>query len=177
MEPDSQQHRDLLRLLALKRHEVPPPGFFDRLPNRILVNIRAGSEIGELPWWQRLWDSLVREPMVTSSYAALAMGGLLFGISVFQTAVSPEAHPVDYAGADSHLIETRYISPATASFAFGPGTIIDSSPSATGPLPIGLAGGPESAGRTASTRWYAPRTETTSTAVPMQVRLSLDSRP
>lgn len=76
----------LLRLLALKRHELPPPGFFDRLPGRILVSIRAGSEVADVPWWSRLWQSIRQEPMVSASYAALGVGVMLFGFSVFETA-------------------------------------------------------------------------------------------
>lgn len=108
MDLPPQETQNLLRLLALKRHESPPPGFFDRLPNRILVNIRAGSEITEAPWWNRLWDSLVREPMVASSYAALAMGGLLFGVSVYQTAVESDPHPIDFALRENPIQDLRF---------------------------------------------------------------------
>lgn len=93
MDPYETNHDSLRRLLALKRHEVPPPGFFERLPYRVLVNIRAGSEIPDQPWWVRCWETIVREPMVVSSYAALAMGALLFGVSVFQTSVESETPP------------------------------------------------------------------------------------
>ncbi len=88
--PNPKDNQDLLRLLARKRQDTPPPGFFDRLPSRILVNIRAGAEVEDLPWWSRLWEMMVREPMVASSYAALGMGALLFGVSVFETAVGHE---------------------------------------------------------------------------------------
>lgn len=80
----------LLRLLALKRHEVPPPGFFDRLPARVLVNIRAGTEMPDRPWWERVLDLVRHEPMVAGSYAALGVGAALFGVSVFQMALDPE---------------------------------------------------------------------------------------
>lgn len=112
MELPPQDTRNLLRLLALKRHESPPPGFFNRLPNRVLVNIRAGSEINEAPWWNRLWDSLIREPMVASSYSALAMGGLLFGVSVYQTAVESDPRPVDFASRENAYHEPRFTPPS-----------------------------------------------------------------
>lgn len=84
-QPDTPEQR-LLRLLALKRHEVPPPGFFDRLPHRVLVSIRAGSDVPDLPWWSRWWQAVAAEPMVFASYSALGVGVLLFGFSVFETA-------------------------------------------------------------------------------------------
>lgn len=80
----------LLRLLALKRHEVPPPGFFDRLPARVLLNIRAGTEMPDRAWWERALDLIRHEPMVAGSYAALGVGAALFGVSVFQMALDPE---------------------------------------------------------------------------------------
>lgn len=84
--PDDEVQR-LIRLLAVKRHETPPPGFFDSLPNRILVSIRAGTEMSDRGFWERLWITIVREPMVAGSYAALGLGALVFGVSVFQMAV------------------------------------------------------------------------------------------
>lgn len=88
--PQSHDER-LLRLLALKRHEVPPPGFFEALPGRVLVNIRAGTELPEFSWWERLWNRVLEEPMLAGSYAALGVGVMLFGTSVFQMAVEPES--------------------------------------------------------------------------------------
>lgn len=93
----AESQQNLLRILALKRHEGPPRGFFDRLPNRVLVNIRAGSEVQDTPWWSRLWESVLGEPMVVTSYAAFVMGAVLFGVSVYHTAVAPEWHPAEMA--------------------------------------------------------------------------------
>ncbi|MCC7376939.1 MAG: hypothetical protein IT581_19930 [Verrucomicrobiales bacterium] len=89
--PDDDIQR-LLRALALKRHESPPPGFFDTLPHRILVSIRAGTEMSERGFWERLWLTILREPMVAGSYAALGLGAMVFGVSVFQMAVEHENH-------------------------------------------------------------------------------------
>lgn len=88
--PDDVDSR-LVRLLALKRREVPPPCFFEHLPRRILASIRAGSEIEEVSWWRRLVRTLAHEPMAAGAYAALGVGALLFGTSVFQMALDSEA--------------------------------------------------------------------------------------
>jgi hypothetical protein len=93
MQPPDDAEQRLVRLLAFKRHETPPPGFFDQLPVRILVNLRAGSEVSEIPWWTRAWRVLVHEPMIGLSYAALGMGAVLFGISVLETAVDVQNPP------------------------------------------------------------------------------------
>ena len=94
MQPPDDAEQRLVRLLALKRHELPPPGFFDQLPVRILVNLRAGSEVDDAPWWRRAWRAFAHEPMVGLSYASLGVGAVLFGVSVLETAIDVQAPPV-----------------------------------------------------------------------------------
>ena len=95
----SDDEQRLLRLLALKRYETPPPGFFDHLPRRILVSVRAGVELEDASWWERLRHLILREPMVAGSYAALGLGAVLFGVSVFETARGTgDLAPVDFHG-------------------------------------------------------------------------------
>ena len=104
----SDSERQLLRLLALKRHEVPPPRFFDELPNRILRTLHGQVESESRSWWDRLCSLVGGEPMVAGSYAALGLGALLFGVSVFETARSagdpaPVALQGTYTGASPLL--------------------------------------------------------------------------
>ncbi len=115
MVPNSDESEQrLLRLLALKRHETPPPGFFDRLPHRILINIRASTEMAERPWWQRIWNDIIQHPMVAGSYAALGVGALLFGISVLEVATDREAdHPMFVGASLDSMVNA---SPTEAAF-------------------------------------------------------------
>jgi len=94
MQPPDDPEQRLVRLLALKRYETPPPGFFGQLPVRILVNLRAGSVVVDVPWWTRVWRVLVHEPMIGLSYAALGLGAVLFGISVLETAIDVQNPPI-----------------------------------------------------------------------------------
>jgi len=41
MNPEQENFDALRKLLSLKRHEVPPPGYFDHLPRRISTRIYA----------------------------------------------------------------------------------------------------------------------------------------
>jgi hypothetical protein len=77
------EHERLLRLLALKRHEVPPPGYFDRFADRVVLHIKAGHTPAPEPWWTRLRGWLVTEPALAGSYAMLVTGGLFFALSVY----------------------------------------------------------------------------------------------
>jgi hypothetical protein len=114
----SEDEQRLLRLLTLKRYETPPPGFFDQLPRRVLLSVRAGVELEELPWWERLRALLLREPMVAGSYAALGLGALLFGVSVFETARGAgEPAPVVLQG--SFAGPSAFVAPSPASLPSG----------------------------------------------------------
>lgn len=83
MENIHPDHERLVRLLALKRHEVPPPGYFDRFAGRVLLHIKAGQAHAPEPWWLRLREWFVTEPALAGSYAMLVAGGLFFVLSIY----------------------------------------------------------------------------------------------
>jgi hypothetical protein len=81
----------LLKLLALKRHEQPPPGYFEHLPREVMARLRAGSFAGssraeemmeELSWLRRVWAMLEGKPVLTGAFGAgvcaLLLSGLLY---------------------------------------------------------------------------------------------------
>ena len=65
MYPDSENFDQLRRLLAVKRHEQPPPGYFHNFSRQVIARIRAGERaepanawarlFWDAPWLQRLW--------------------------------------------------------------------------------------------------------------------------
>jgi hypothetical protein len=80
----------LSRLLALKRHETPPPGYFNSFSNQILSRIRAGENVesaslleqwfgsaSRLGNWLRILDA---KPAFASGFAGALCLVLLFGI-------------------------------------------------------------------------------------------------
>lgn len=87
-DPNDPQAR-LLQLLALKRYEVPPPGFFQQLPRRIGAQLNSASAPPPSRW-RALWQEWISQPAVGLSYAALAVGAVLFGVSVFHIASEPD---------------------------------------------------------------------------------------
>ena len=82
-------HRQVVRLLSLKKYEVPPPGFFADLPRRVTLALATGASPRDVPmhWWERVWSILREEPLMAGSYAALCVGAALFGVSVYQMAL------------------------------------------------------------------------------------------
>ena len=82
MTEDSQNFEQLQRLLALKRHEVPPPGYFHQFSREVILRIKAG-ELGEseVRWWafdgswlKWLWTACERRPVLAGG-ASMALCG------------------------------------------------------------------------------------------------------
>ena len=76
-----EQFKQLKKLLALKRHEQPPPGYFDRLPRQIISAIEAEQARPE-PWMLRIRSMLQRKPASAGTLGvavcALIIGGIFF---------------------------------------------------------------------------------------------------
>ena len=92
MNPDSQNFDSLRRLLALKRHEQPPPGYFDRFPRDVMARIKAGENGGaigvEFSWWGRLLSMFDMKPVFAGAFGTAVCAFLISGV------VSSEQTPV-----------------------------------------------------------------------------------
>jgi len=77
MIPEQEEFVALRRLLALKRHETPPPGYFQNFSAKIIIQIQAGDAAaarGRLgvfggDWLQRFWSILETQPVIAGSCA------------------------------------------------------------------------------------------------------------
>jgi hypothetical protein len=72
---------ELQRLLALKRHERPPPGYFDAFPGKVLARIEAAERARHASWWQRLWTQFDAKPLVACAYGVALGSVLVLGFS------------------------------------------------------------------------------------------------
>src|SRR5262245_49312752 len=76
MNPDSQGFEDLRRLLALKRHEQPPPGYFQDFSRDVILRIRAGERASDrapgflTAWLQKFWLALETKPALAGALGA-----------------------------------------------------------------------------------------------------------
>ena len=57
MNETEQNFEELKRLLAFKRHEVPPPGYFSHFSGQVISRIRAGEAGGPQNFVERLQKS------------------------------------------------------------------------------------------------------------------------
>ncbi len=74
----------IVKLLAWKRHEQPPPGYFQRFPSRLRTRLEAERTIEEesSSWWSWLVDRFDAKPVLACAYALSVSGLLLAGFSV-----------------------------------------------------------------------------------------------
>lgn len=78
MNPEPENFETLRKLLALKRHETPPPGYFSELPRKIWTQIER--EPVRLSFWERFFPNVGVSPAFAYSFGLLACAALFFGV-------------------------------------------------------------------------------------------------
>jgi len=103
---ENEDFEPLRRLLALKQHEIPPPGYFNNFSGQVMARIRAG-EAGsmEMPWFLRFMQFFEAKPAFAGAFACglclLLLSGIVFAGSDssapegFLTQINPNSEPVD----------------------------------------------------------------------------------
>lgn len=98
MNAEPENFDQLQRLLKLKRHEQPPPRYFNEFSGNIIARLRAGevdrhaaldSAAWEAPWLQRLWNSFANRPGLSGSFAAAICAVFIGGILYSERADAP----------------------------------------------------------------------------------------
>jgi hypothetical protein len=83
MSQPSDEFDSLRRLLALKRFETPPPGYFDQLSPRVLARISTANEaLAQQPWWRRVFPLELVDRVLTTPNAFTIAGLALVGVSL-----------------------------------------------------------------------------------------------
>lgn len=84
MNPEPENFDNLLRALALKRYEQPPPRYFHEFSGRIIARLRAG-ERGQWQetsfWLQSLWAFLDTRPALAAGFGAALVAVVISGIT------------------------------------------------------------------------------------------------
>jgi hypothetical protein len=79
---ETEEFKKLRQLLSLKRHESPPPGYFNNFSDKVLAQIQSRTERRPLTWWQRLFGNLDLKPVMVGAYGVAIAAVLLFGLNV-----------------------------------------------------------------------------------------------
>ena len=74
----------LQKLLALKRHEPPPPGYFTNFSSKVMARLEAAELAAPAPWWQRVLAGWQTRPALLCAYGLLVGGVSVFGLSLYE---------------------------------------------------------------------------------------------
>ncbi len=77
MSSSPENHDGLEKLLRLKRHEQPPPRYFDEFSGRVLGRIERGE--ARLSWWERFGFDL--RPALAAGAGLVACGLIIYGVA------------------------------------------------------------------------------------------------
>jgi hypothetical protein len=90
MNESGQNFEELKKLLKLKRHEIPPPGYFNHFSDGVISRIRAGEARGDgsladrlndsAPWLVNFLRIFEAKPGVVGGFATSLCLLLLFGV-------------------------------------------------------------------------------------------------
>jgi hypothetical protein len=86
MNSDPNDFEALRKLIALKRHEQPPPGYFNRLPDRIAARLERGE--GQLGFWERVLGSFTFRPAFVYGFSMAALSALTLSV-IYSVRVLP----------------------------------------------------------------------------------------
>lgn len=89
MSPIPDDFEQLRRLLALKRYEQPPPGYFNGFSRQVIVSIKAGNlgngseasfwSFGAGSFFQRLWSTVDARPVFAGAFGVAVCGFFVVG--------------------------------------------------------------------------------------------------
>jgi hypothetical protein len=94
MNSSPENHENLRKLLALKRHEHPPPGFFPAFSAKVIARIEAESVVRRRPWWQQWFAEMAEQPLLASTYGMLFAGLVVVAIGLAQSPPAENAELV-----------------------------------------------------------------------------------
>jgi hypothetical protein len=87
MNSDPGDFDSLLKLMALKRHEQPPPGYFNRLPGKILDRIERGE--GQPRFWEKFVTAFAFRPAMAYASVLAAFSALTFSV-IYSVKTQPQ---------------------------------------------------------------------------------------
>jgi len=72
--------------MALKRHELPPPGYFNRLPDQIAARLQRGE--GKPRFWENFLAQFTFRPAFAYGFALAAFGALTMS-AIYSVGMQP----------------------------------------------------------------------------------------
>jgi hypothetical protein len=125
MNTDPDNFDELKVLLAWKRNEVPPPGYFATFSDRVMAQLQAPMQDlpGRLsvPWWDKWLDWFDARPVLVGVYGVAVCSLLVTGITLRQahedTVKSSLPDPTAFAFVgpfDKLVASNRFVRPSVS---------------------------------------------------------------
>lgn len=116
MNPPEENFENLRKLLELKRHETPPPGYFEDFSSNLIARIEAEDARPALAGWRRFFPSLDTSPLMVGAYGVIVASLVIAGVQLAGQAGSADGTASDpaLAGAAGSALESDAIQPASA---------------------------------------------------------------
>jgi hypothetical protein len=133
MNENENNFESLRRLLALKRHETPPPGYFEKFSAEVTACIRAGEgsaaeRQAELPWLFRLLSAFESKPAFAGAFASALCLLLLVGIVFAERPADVAEQPLLQAAQDKSPLAVVTSDTLNSQTAEQPGFISSTNP-------------------------------------------------
>jgi hypothetical protein len=93
MNPDQEKQDELQRVLALKRHESPPPRFFKGFSHKVIDGLHSPERPADKTWWQRIGFDPDNKPVLVCASGVIVCGLLGFGLIVSLRVERPKVIP------------------------------------------------------------------------------------
>ena len=87
MNSDPSDFEALRKLMALKRHEQPPPGYFNRLPDKIMGRLERGD--GQPRFWENFLTVFTFRPALAYGFALAAFSALTLSV-IYSVKTQPQ---------------------------------------------------------------------------------------
>ncbi|MBI3882030.1 MAG: sigma-70 family RNA polymerase sigma factor [Verrucomicrobia bacterium] len=82
-EPHPEEFEQLRKLLALKRHEQPPPGYFGKFSGQVIARIESAQPEPKPSLWRQLTGGLFQNPALAGAYGIGAIAAVVLGLAIF----------------------------------------------------------------------------------------------
>lgn len=130
----------LKKLLALKRYEQPPPGFFNHFSDKIIARIETGRPATRPSLWQRLFPELDAKPVLACAYGLVITGLLVVGLGVSESLESDAANTAPNLGSPWFAAQTPAPLPAAPVTAAVPRPLAEQTDTTSSVIPVFTSG-------------------------------------
>src|SRR5438105_2359061 len=106
METEHDSFEQLRKLLALKRHELPPPRYFHEFSGQVIARLHALETAQPVSWRQRLGLDFDFKPAMMGAFGVVVCGLLLIGVLTSMAMPQPSASQIAFPSDSSALFSS-----------------------------------------------------------------------